>query len=360
MVRTWVLSPARLWSGLAIAVLGPLVIAVLLLPARGQLDGAVFGLAMILPTAVGAAVGGPVAAIVAVAVGTATHNLLFTQPYLNFRVAATTDVVDLVVHVVVALAVSLVVVREQRAARLAAVRGEQAARVQALEELDRTRTALLGAVSHDLRTPLAAIAAAASELQAVDVRFSEQERAVLAGTIVEETARLDHTVENLLAAGRLQSSAIELTQEAVEVEDLLDEALDGVVDPAARSRVRVRVLPGVRPVWVDPVLVVAALRNVLENAVGHAPGDSVVDVEAASAGSGVVITVQDSGPGLGGEDPASLFIPFHTGDGGGIGLGLAIARGFLEAHGGQIRAMEADGGGAVFEIVLPAIEEPTP
>ena len=359
-VQEWLPGRGRLRAGLTVAVAGPVGIAALLLPARGELDGAVFGLAMILPTAIGAAAGGPVAAVVAVVVGSATHNLLFTEPYLNFRVAATTDVVDLLVHTVVALAVSLVVVREQRARRLAAVRGEQAARVEALEELDRTRTALLGAVSHDLRTPLAAISAAASDLQAVDVEFSDQQRAVLAGTIVEQTARLDRTVENLLDAGRLQSSAIALTREAVEVEDLLAEALDGLLDPTAEPRVHIRVATGTPPTWVDPALVVAALRNVLDNALRLSPESTVVAVTAEPVDSGVRICIVDHGPGLRGQDPTTMFTPFHAGPGGGIGLGLAIARGFIEAHGGHIHVTDAPAGGAAFDIVLPAIEEPTP
>lgn len=360
MARAWVPAAGRLWSGLAIGVLGPLLIAVALVPTRGELAGAVVGLALIVPTAVGAAVGGPVAATVAVLVGSATHNLLFTQPYMTLRVAATTDVVDLLVHTVVAVTVSLVVVREQQAARLAAARGEQAARVTALEEVDRTRTALLGAVSHDLRTPLAAIAAAASELQAVDVVLDDHDRAVMAGTIVEQAARLDRTVENLLAAGRLQSSAITLSREAVEVEDLLEEAVDGLLDPLARTRLRLRVQPGAQPVWVDPVLMVAALRNIVENALVHTPQDAPVDIEVSDIGSAVTVRVRDHGPGLDGAAPDGLFVPFRTGEGEGIGLGLAIARGFVEAHGGRIHAMDADTGGAVFELVLPAVAVPTP
>lgn len=359
-MREWIPAPGRLWTGLAIGVVGPVAIGGLLLPARGELDGAVFGLAMILPTAVGAAVGGPIAAAAAVVVGSATHNLLFTQPYLNFRVAATTDVVDLLVHTIVAVAVSLVVVREQRAARLASTRGEQAARVHALEEVDRTRTALLGAVSHDLRTPLAAIAAAASELQATDVMFDEHDRAMLAGTIIEEAARLDRTVENLLAAGRLQSATVTLTREAVEIEDLLDEALEGLSDTAARRRVHIHVAPATPPAWVDAVLVVAALRNVLDNALGHTPEESPVDVRVTATDAGLVVTVRDHGPGLDGVATNELFAPFAPGTGGGIGLGLAIARGFIEAHGGQIRAADAAAGGAVFEVVLPVIVEPVP
>lgn len=357
-MNSWVPSQRRLWSGLAVGVVGPLVIAGVVLPARGQVDGAVVALALLLPTAIGAALGGPVAALVAVVGGSVTHNVLFTEPYMTLRVTETVDVVELTVHAVVAVVVSLVVVREQRAARLAAVHGEQAARVHVLEEVDRTRTALLGAVSHDLRTPLSAIAAAASELQASDVSFSEVERGVLASTIVEQAARLDRTVANLLDAGRLHSDAVRISREAVEVEDVVVEALAGLGEE--RERVQLRVGRGTPPVLVDPVLVVAAIRNLLDNALRHGPEGTPVEVEAASAGGAVVLTVRDHGPGIGEASPSRLFTPFQTQGGDGTGLGLAITRGFVEAHGGQVRAMDAEGGGGLFEVVLPAVREPAP
>lgn len=357
-ISNWVPSRPRLWSGLLVSVVGPLAIAGFLLPARTHVDGAVFGLALLVPTAIGAALGGPVAALVAVVGGSLTHNLLFTEPYMTLRVADTTDVVGLVVHTVVAVAVSLVVVREQQAARLAAVRGEQTARVRVLEEVDRTRTALLGAVSHDLRTPLAAIAAAASELQATDVVFSAAERDVLAGTIVEQAARLDRTVANLLDAGRLQSDAVRVSPEAVEVADLVGEALAGLRH--CGGRVRFHVDRGTPPALVDPLLMVAAVRNLLDNALRHGPAGTAVEVHATSAGGAVVLTVRDHGVGFGGVDPVGLFAPFQTSGGEGAGLGLAIVRGFVEAHGGRVGAREAEDGGAVFEVVLPGVAEPTP
>ena len=359
-MRTFAPSTRRLRLGLLISTVAPVVTAAALLPARTHVDGAVFGLVMLLPTAIAAAVGGPLPATVAVVVGSVTHNLAFTEPYWTLRVADATDVVGLAAHIVVAIAVSVVVVREQRAAQLAAAREEQVARVRLLEELDRTRTALLGAVSHDLRTPLAAIAAAASELRATDVRFSESERAELAGTIVEQAARLDHTVANLLAAGRLQSDAVRVEREAVEVEDLLTEVLTELEPLGARHRVDVQVAPSTPLAHVDPVLVTAAVRNLVENALRHTPATGRVHIEAHGTDGWVVLRVVDQGAGLGGADPARLFESFHSTDRDGIGLGLAICRGFVEAHGGRVRAYDESGGGATFEVTLPGLEEPAP
>ena len=211
----WSPSRSRLLSGIALGCVGPLLVAAMVFPVRSQVAGATVGLIMLIPTALAAAFGGPVAAAVAVIVGSATHNLVFTVPYLTLRMTETAEVVSLIVHTVVAIIVSLVVVREQRAARLASQRQEAADRVTVLEELDRARTALLGAVSHDLRTPLAAIAAAASDLCEREVAFSPAQQQLLLETISERAAFLDRTVEQLLAASRLQVGAVTVLREPV-------------------------------------------------------------------------------------------------------------------------------------------------
>lgn len=353
---SWLTSSARLWWGLAVAFLLPLMFAALLLPFRGTVDGAAFGLAMLIPTALAAAIGGPVPAAVAVAVGSITHNMLFTQPYMTLRVADTTDAAGLAVHGVVALVVSFVVVREQRAARRAEQREEAAARVRLLEEADRVRTAILGAVSHDLRTPLAAIAAAGSELQATDVTFTESDRAMLAGTITEQAQRLDRTVANLLDAGRLKSDQVDVLSEAVDVRDLIQETLASIVE-ATHERVDVHVDQATSPLWVDPALIQSALRNLIDNALQHSPPDSRVDVSAFPSTGGVAITVRDHGPGLPSLDPDLMFEPFHSRRDGGIGLGLTICTGFVAAHDGDID-VRTSSNGTTFKLILPAVPEP--
>jgi two-component system, OmpR family, sensor histidine kinase KdpD len=354
---SWPWSPprGRLVVGLAIAAVGPLLLAVALAPFRSVLTGATVGLVMLVPTAVAAAVGGPLAAVVAVVSGTVTHNVLFTAPLLTLRVTDPSEVAGLAVHALVATAVSLVVVREQRATRLAAHQQGAADRLRVLEEVDQARTALLGAVSHDLRTPLSAIAAAASDLREAEVEFSAAQRQLLLATIAERTAYLDRIVEQLLDASRLQTGAVRVVVEAVEVRDLVEEAA-AAAGPEAAARVVQRFDAETPPVLVDPVLIVAAFRNLLENALRHAPPATAVEVEAAGAGEVVVVTVSDGGPGVVG-DGDDIFEPFH-GTSGGPGLGLAIARGFVEIHGGELSYHDADGGGASFELTLPAVEEP--
>jgi two-component system sensor histidine kinase KdpD len=326
-----------------------------LLPARGQMAGATVGLLMLVPTVLATALGGPLAAGVAVIAGSLMHNLLFTAPYLTLRMTEPAEVASLGVHTVVAVIVSLVVVREQRATRLAHERQEAADRVEVLEEVDRARTALLGAVSHDLRTPLSAIAAAASDLCDQDVTFSPQQQRLLLETISERATYLDRTVEQLLAASRLQAGAITVLAEAVELQDLVDEAKAGF--PADEgARIELLLVSRPPPVLADPVLVVVVLRNLLENALRHAPADSSVVVTGAKAGDVVVIDVSDEGPGMA-DDPAAMFDAFR-GDSTGPGLGLAIARGFVELHGAKLTYVDAPGGGATFEFALPAVAEP--
>jgi two-component system, OmpR family, sensor histidine kinase KdpD len=341
--------------GLAIGSLGPLAVAGALAPFRDDLATGTVGLVLLVPTVLAAAVGGPVAAVVAVAGGSLTHNLLFTVPLLTLRMTEPAEVAALLVHTLVAAAVSAVVVREQRAATLAADRLEASDRLAVLEEVDRARTALLGAVSHDLRTPLAAIAAAASDLRDDEVAFSPAQQEILLDTIAERAMSLDRTVGQLLDASRLQVGAVTVLPEAVEVQDLVQEALDAL-DPAGADRVRLRVSDSTPPAFVDPVLVVAALRNLLDNALRHGPDRTPVLVEVAGADRVVVLSVTDRGPGMG-DDAATLFEPFHSRSGG-PGLGLAIARGFVELHGGTLTSGSSSTGGAVLELTLPAIEEP--
>jgi two-component system sensor histidine kinase KdpD len=345
----------RLVLGLVLATAGPVLVAVAFLPLRVGIAGATVGMVMLVPTAVATAVGGPAAAVTAVVVGSVLHNALFTVPYLTLRMSDPGDVVSLVAHVLVGVTVSALVVREQRAANAARRREAAEARVAVLEELDRTRTALLGAVSHDLRTPLAAIAAAASELKDPGVVFSDQQRGLLVDTIAERAALLERRVSQLLAASRLEAGAVMVAVEAVELQELLTEAIDGLADGAA-ARIEVHLAPDLPPLLVDPVLVVTALANLVDNALRYSPPDRPVRVSAEPAGSVAVVAVMDEGPGL--SIPADeLFSPFHR-SADGTGLGLAIARGFVELHGGTLEHHPTPGGGTTFECTLPVTTEP--
>jgi len=231
----------------------------------------------------------------------------------------------------------------------------QADQAAQLAEVDRVRTAILAAVGHDLRTPLASIKAAASSLRAPDVAFTDEDRAELLATVEESTDRLDELVENLLAMSRLQAGVLSVHLRPV--------ALDAVVAQAMRHVLRhdvVRVavdddLPYVRA---DPGLLERVVANLVSNAVTAAAGGSVA-VSAFRSGAAVALAVVDHGTGIRKEDRERVFAPFQRLDDkradGGLGLGLAIARGFTEAMGGTLIPSDTSGGGLTMTVTLPTV-----
>ncbi|MCL8251504.1 DUF4118 domain-containing protein [Aeromicrobium fastidiosum] len=225
-----------------------------------------------------------------------------------------------------------------------------------LAETDRTRTALLAAVSHDLRSPLSAVKAAVSSLRNTDIEWSADDEAALLETVEEGADRLDELVSNLLDMSRIQMGAVKAHVDEVE----LDAVVHAAVAPlAGRSRVDVTVDPEAALVAADAGLLERVLANVVGNAVAYTPDGSRVAVEATpAAGRRVVVRVVDRGPGVPAAQRDGLFEPFQRlGDvprGEGVGLGLAVARGLTEAMGGTLTAEDTPGGGLTFVLDLPA------
>ncbi|MGH3508000.1 MAG: DUF4118 domain-containing protein, partial [Nocardioidaceae bacterium] len=220
-------------------------------------------------------------------------------------------------------------------------RSELTAKAAAARELElgnRTRTALLAAVSHDLRTPLASIKAAVTSLRQPDMVWSPEDEAALLETVEESADRLDALIDNLLDMSRLQADAVRPKLRAVSIDEVLPAALAGLAD---RSAVR---FEAEDEAWVtcDPGLLERVLANVLENAVRYSPIGSPVVISPGRVGDRLHIRVVDTGPGVPEEAKEFLFAPFQRlGDvpaGSGVGLGLAVARGLTEAMGGQIWA----------------------
>lgn len=237
---------------------------------------------------------------------------------------------------------------------------QAATRVEVLEATDRVRMSLLRAVSHDLRTPLASITAAAEDLADGSLPLATADRRILLATIGEEAGRLDRLVANLLEMSRLESGHLELRREAVDVTELVESAMTG----GWAGEVVVDVPSGLPPAHVDPVLIEQVFRNLLDNARRFSPPGVPIRVRGRATSAGLEIAVSDRGPGVAESDRERIFDWFSRIDApstapGGMGLGLAIARGYLAAHGGDIRLGESDGGGATFVITLPAAG-PTP
>ncbi|MGW6792552.1 DUF4118 domain-containing protein [Streptomyces chartreusis] len=228
----------------------------------------------------------------------------------------------------------------------------EADQAKELAEGNRIRTALLAAVSHDLRTPLAGIKAAVSSLRSDDVAWSEEDQAELLEAIEEGADRLDLLVGNLLDMSRLQTGTVTPLIREIDLDEVVPMALGGVPEGSAELDV-----PETLPmVAVDKGLLERVVANVVENAVKYSPRDEPVLVSASAIADRVEVRVVDRGPGVPDEAKERIFAPFQRyGDaprGAGVGLGLAVARGFTEAMGGTISAEDTPGGGLTMVLSL--------
>jgi two-component system sensor histidine kinase KdpD len=218
---------------------------------------------------------------------------------------------------------------------------EQALRTRLLEEIDRWRGAMMGAVSHDLRTPLASVKAAVSSLRQKSSALTDDDRAELLELIELQSDRLARLVTNLLDMTRIESGALAVRPSLIPFDELVDEALAAVNGLVPRSRVRVEPADDLPLLEIDHVLMGQVLANLLENAARLCPDQSPIRIEAhqieKAAVPWVEISVTDQGPGIAAEERERVFEMFsQKGGGARSGLGLAIAKAFVEAHGGTI------------------------
>lgn len=235
----------------------------------------------------------------------------------------------------------------------------QAAQAEALAAGNRMRTALLAAVSHDLRTPLSSLKASVSSLRQTDVAWSDADREALLENIEESTDRLAELIANLLDMSRLQAGALQPYLRPTSVDEVVPMALRGL--PGARDVVLE--LPDTLPlVLTDAGLLERALANLLSNAIRHSPGDRPPHIAAREREARVELLVVDHGGGVPAADRDRIFEPFQRlGDqspSSGIGLGLAVARGFVDSMGGELHAEDTPGGGLTMVVRLPASTRP--
>jgi two-component system sensor histidine kinase KdpD len=242
---------------------------------------------------------------------------------------------------------------------------DKARQTRLLEETEKLQTALLNSISHDLRTPLASITGALSSLLEDAALLSEAARTELLLTAWEESIRLNRLVGNLLDMTRLQSGAFKIVCQPNDVEDLVGATLAQMPRRLNGRVVRSNIPPGLPLVEIDLALAVQALVNLVDNALKFTPLDKPIEIEAYTQGEYVIVAVKDHGPGLSEGDSNLIFNKFFRGyekpvseetSVGGIGLGLSIAKGIVEAHGGEIWAANRPEGGAVFSLSLPVIE----
>jgi two-component system sensor histidine kinase KdpD len=232
----------------------------------------------------------------------------------------------------------------------------RALETEALRRSDETKTTILRAVSHDLRSPLTAIRAATDGLTTASLDLDADDRAALLATIDAEAKRLERLVGNLLDLSRLEVGAAAPRLELWTIDDLVGRALADL--GAAAERVSVSIADDLPPIRVDGTQIERVLVNLLENALKFSSPTDPVALSAERADGDVVVRVLDAGPGLPEEDRERVFEPFERGaDAGartGAGLGLAIARGFTHANRGRIWAEPGDSGGTSFVVALPA------
>lgn len=235
---------------------------------------------------------------------------------------------------------------------------EEALEAEALRRNDLVKTAVIRSVSHDLRTPLATMHAAVDALGPEGPGLDADEQRELLATVRRELARLERYVENVLDLSRLEAGAATPSPALWTVDALTVQALAGL--PGA-ERVELELGDDLPPVQIDAAQIERALANMLENALRFSPADSTVSVRAESRGTEVIVWIEDSGPGVPAADASAIFEPFRRSTRSrGAGLGLAIARGFVEANGGRVWVESAPGGGASFALTLPAELEPVP
>jgi len=235
---------------------------------------------------------------------------------------------------------------------------EEALEAEALRRNDLVKTAVIRSVSHDLRTPLATMHAAVDALGPEGPGLDADEQRELLATVRRELARLERYVENVLDLSRLEAGAATPSPALWTVDALTVQALAGL--PGA-ERVELELGDHLPPVQIDAAQIERALANMLENALRFSPADSTVSVRAESRGTEVIVWIEDSGPGVPAADASAIFEPFRRSTRSrGAGLGLAIARGFVEANGGRVWVESAPGGGASFALTLPAELEPVP
>jgi two-component system sensor histidine kinase KdpD len=238
---------------------------------------------------------------------------------------------------------------------------EEATRAAVLARSDELKSALLSAVSHDLRTPLASIKASATSLLQEDVEWTPEDRRDLLQAIDEETDRLARIVSNLLDLSRIEAGALRPQRDWNEAEEVIRDTIRRAQLAWDDHPITVKVEPDLPSLLFDYVEIAQVLMNLIENAIKYAPRETTIEVSAWRDEASVAFAVADRGPGIPPDQTARIFDRFHRVEQrnrpGGLGIGLSICKGLVEAHGGRIWFEARAGGGARFVFTLPVEEQ---
>jgi two-component system, OmpR family, sensor histidine kinase KdpD len=348
------ISAQRLLGAVALEVVVLPLITAILVALRPHLAFADELLLFLVAVVAFTLVGGWVPAVLAAVASSLLLNWFFTPPLHRWTIDSPQNLLALVLFVAVAVTVSAVVHLAARRAVYAAELATEAARAQGLAEGNRIRTVLLAAVGHDLRTPLASVKASVSTLRQTDVTWSDQDQAELLATIEEGADRLNALISNLLDMSRIQTGAVQLFVRPTSLEEvapLVVHAVDGA------TTLQFEMSEDLPLFSADPGLLERALANLVANALRYSPPGKPPTLAAHAVDDDVQIDVVDHGPGVPPEQWQRIVQPFEQlGDqrnGNGVGLGLSVAKGFVEAMGGTLTAAATAGGGLTMRIALP-------
>jgi two-component system, OmpR family, sensor histidine kinase KdpD len=236
----------------------------------------------------------------------------------------------------------------------------EAQNAQVLRNTEKLQTALLNAVSHDLRTPLVSVIGVLSSLQEKGMHLDDVAKMNLIQVAREEAERLNHLITNLLDVSRIEAGAIKMSRQPYDVQDLVGAALEQLGSRAGARPINMEILAELPFVSVDFGLIVQTLVNVLDNALKYSPDGSPIDIRARQVGQEMQIDIADRGIGISPQDVSHIFDKFYRiqrpNNVTGTGLGLSICKGIIEAHGGRIAAENRSGGGTIIRLVLPLPE----
>ena len=286
-------------------------------------------------------------AILSSLLGVLCFDFFFVPPRFTFAVSDTQYIFTFLVMFSVAMTITHLTLRVRE-------ESESARRAQLEAEKDRMRSSLLSSVSHDLKTPLAAIIGSASSLLGRK-SLADAEARELLENIQSEGERLSRLVHNLIETNRLESGTV-LRKEACSLEEIIGASIERVDKLLGDRKVTLDMPADLPLVEMDGVLMQQLFINLLENAARHTPTGTQIDISAWLEGASLWVQIADHGPGLAPDELERVFEKFYHAKSktAGAGLGLAICRAVVNAHGGRIWAENRPGGGAVFRLVLPA------
>lgn len=350
-----------------VAVFGVMLITAGLLAFGDHLNSTSVGLTYLLFIVLVATVYESWAALTASVLATFAFNFFFLPPYQTLSIAEPQNLISLFVFMAVALVVGQLSAKSnRRAAEAERLYGEleqafeKASEAEAIERSEKLKSALLDAVTHDLRTPLTSIKASVTMLldegQGGPVRtaLDSSERGDLLQVINEETDRLNAFIESMVELARIEAGDTQWRRRAVTAEEIVVKAAQRARGIRATHTLRSHIEPGLPLVSVDPRAIVEAVYNLLDNAAKYSPPGTTILISASKADKSVRFTVEDEGPGIPESERESVFQRFYRSNGSssGLGMGLAIVRGIIEAHGGQIW-IDSGSKGARFVVELP-------